>query len=315
MQKIALTELTAVSAVAAHKSFRAAAAALDISPSALSHAVAALEKRIGVRLFNRTTRSVSLSPAGEQFLSRVTPALQEISDAMEAVNDHRDTPSGTLRLNSSEIGARLIQPIILAFLDRYPEMSIDLAAQGRFVDIVAGGFDAGVRLAEAVPQDMIAVKLTEDLSFAVVGSPVYFADHDIPLVPADLLHHRCVRARLPSGKLFPWEFQRHGETEIIDVPGQLTLDNDTLKLEAALAGGGLTYISAEVIAGHLADGRLVRVLQDWTPSFPGLCLYYPGRRHVSAGLRAFIAVAREVLADHKKKPGLSPGFQMDRPQP
>jgi DNA-binding transcriptional LysR family regulator len=183
MQKTALTELTAVSAVATHKSFRAAAAALDMSPSALSHAVATLEKRIGVRLFNRTTRSVSLSPAGEQFLARVAPALREISDAMDAVNDHRDTPSGMLRLNTSEIGGRLIQPIILAFLERYPEMNVELVAQGRFVDIVAEGFDAGIRLAESVPQDMIAVKMTEDLSFAVVGAPGYFDGRDKPRVP------------------------------------------------------------------------------------------------------------------------------------
>lgn len=294
MKRPGLFELNAVVAVATHRNFRAAAAELDMSPSALSHAIGTLEKRLGVRLFNRTTRSVSLSEAGEQFLARVRPALREISEAMEAANEFRDTPAGLLRINASDgAGAQFFVPVVLEFLRRYPDMQLDLVTDGRFVDIVAEGFDAGVRLAEAVPQDMIAIPCGPEISFAVVGSPAYFEGREIPGVPGDLLGHECVRVRLPSGMLMRWEFERHGEEMLVDVRGALTLNSHNLLVEAALGGAGLIWTSEWAVAEHLAAGRLVRVLEDWTPSYPGLCLYYPGRRHVPAGLRAFIALIRE----------------------
>jgi DNA-binding transcriptional LysR family regulator len=295
MQKAGLFELNAVIAVSTHRSFRGAAAELDMSPSALSHAVAALEQRLGVRLFNRTTRSVALSEAGEQFIARVRPALREISEAMEAVNQFRDTPVGALRINTSEAAARrILTPIILTFLKRYPDMQVDLVTEGRLVDIVADGFDAGIRLAESVPQDMIAVPLGAELSFAVVGSPAYFEGRARPVSPADLAAHDCVRFRLPSGALYRWEFEKHGQEVAADITGSLTLDNDNLMLEAALAGAGLAYLSQWAAEPQIAAGRLIRVLEDWTPPYPGLRLYYPGHRHVPAGLRAFIAVIRET---------------------
>ena len=295
MRSSGLVELDAVVAVARHRNFRAAAIELGLSRSALSHAVAALEQRLGVRLFNRTTRSVSLTEAGEQFVASVAPALGDIRGAMAAANSLRTTPAGTLRINTSAGAARMMMtPIILEYLSRYPEMKVDIVTEGRLVDIVVDGFDAGVRLAESVPQDMIAVPIGGDQRFAVVGSPGYFEGRRKPRVPQDLLAHRCIRARLPSGALYRWEFERHGEAMAIDVDGPLTLDESTLMLEAVRAGAGLAYLTEWNVAADLAAGRLIRVLDDWCPSFPGICLYYPGRRHLPAGLRALVDLIREL---------------------
>jgi DNA-binding transcriptional LysR family regulator len=297
MQRAGLFELNAVVAVSTHRSFRRAATELGMSPSALSHAVATLEQRMGVRLFNRTTRSVSLSEAGEQFLARVRPALREISEAMEAVNAFRDTPTGVLRINTSEGAAQhILTPIVFEYLKRYPDMQVDLVTEGRFIDIVAEGFDAGIRLAEAVPQDMIAVPCSADLRLTVAGSPGYFERHVPPASPVDLIRHSCIRSRMPSGAIYRWEFEKHGEQLAIDVTGPLTLDSHPLMIEAALEGVGLVWVSEWDVADHVAAGRLVRVLEDWTPPFPGLRLYYPGHRHVPAGLRAFIDLIREVMS-------------------
>ncbi|MCR6630055.1 MAG: LysR family transcriptional regulator [Magnetospirillum sp.] len=292
-----LTELNAVVAVATHRNFRAAATELGMSPSALSHAVAALEGRLGVRLFHRTTRSVSLSEAGEQFLERVRPALRDIAEAMEVAGDFRHTPAGTLRISASEVGARLVMaPFILDFVRRYPDMHVDLVTDGRLIDITAEGFDAGIRLAEAVPRDMVAVPCSPDQRFVVVGSSAYFGQRPRPQVPTDLLDHPCVRWRLPSGTPYRWEFERRGEKLNLDVRGPLTLDQQPLMIEAALAGLVLAYVKDWAVAGHLAAGRLVSVLDEWTAPFPGLCLYYPRHRHVPAGLRAFVALVREANA-------------------
>jgi DNA-binding transcriptional LysR family regulator len=294
MLKTGLTEFDAVVAVARLGSFRAAATELGMSSSALSHAVAALEARLGIRLFNRTTRSVSATDAGEQFIARVAPALAEIGGAIEGINSHRDTPAGTLRINTSAGAARMIlTPIILDYMRRYPDMNVVLVTEGRLVDIVGHGFDAGIRIAEAVPQDMIAVPIGGDIRMVVVGSPDYFDTRDMPAVPADLLRHHCIRARMATGAIWHWEFERRGETVEVDVPGSLTLDEMTLMLEATLAGAGLAYLNEWAVRDHVTEGRLVPVLEEWSPPYPGLCLYYPGRRHVPAGLRALIELIRE----------------------
>ena len=293
MKTSGLGELEAVLAVARHRSFRAAATELAVSTSALSHAVAALEARIGVRLFNRTTRSVSLSEAGAQFVDSVAPALSTIRVAIEQAGSFRDTLSGTLRINASVGAARQAMPLFIAFLQRYPDMKLDLVTEGRLIDIVVEGFDAGIRLAETVPQDMIAVPFGDKQRFAVVGSPAYFAQYKTPRTPADLLAHRCIRTRMPSGAIYHWEFERRGETVRIDGKGALTLDEPGLMLEAARAGLGVTYLTEWNVAADLRAGTLVRVLEDWTPPLDGLCLYYPGRRHVPAGLRALIDMIRE----------------------
>lgn len=293
MKTTGLTELEAVLAVARRRSFRAAANELGVSTSALSHAVASIEARIGVRLFNRTTRSVSLSEAGAQFVDSVSPALLTIRDALEQAGSFRDTPSGTLRINTSVGAAHQAMPVFIAFLQRYPEMKLDIVTEGRLIDIVVDGFDAGIRLAETVPQDMIAVPFGDKQRFAVAGSPAYFAKHKPPRTPDDLNQHRCIRTRMPSGTIYQWEFERHGETVRIDGKGALTLDEPGLMLAAARAGLGVTYLSEWTLAADLEAGTLVRVLEDWTPPLDGLCLYYPGRRHVPAGLRALIAMIRE----------------------
>ncbi|WP_343716135.1 LysR family transcriptional regulator [Inquilinus sp.] len=289
MADLALTELTALGAVATHRSFRAAAAELGLSPSSLSHMVASLERRLGVRLFNRTTRSVAVTEAGEQFLARIQPALREIAEAVETVNRFRDTPAGLLRLNSSEGGSARILPVVLDFMAAYPEMRVDLVTEGRMIDIVAAGFDAGIRLAEAVPQDMVSVPLGIDEAMIVVAAPGYLAARGVPRAPADLFGHDCIRARLPSGAILRWEFEHQGEEIRIDPPGRLTIGSPELSQHAALAGAGLAFVSARTAAADLESGRLRQVLADWTPSFPGLCLYYPRQRLPSAGLRAFIA--------------------------
>lgn len=292
--KRGLSEFEAVVAIARLKSFRAAADELGMSTSALSHAVSAFETRLGVRLFNRTTRSVSPTDAGSQFIERVAPALAEIDGAIEGINSHRDTPTGTLRINTSAGAGRMVlTPLVLEYLRRYPEMNLVLVTEGRLVDIVQQGFDAGIRISEAVPQDMIAVPIGGDIRMVVVGSPAYFADRDKPLVPADLLRHRCIRARMAAGSIWRWEFEQRGETVEIDVPGSLTLDEMSLILEATLEGAGLGYVSEWSARPHIAAGELIPVLMDWSPPYPGLCLYYPGRRHIPAGLRAMIELIRE----------------------
>ena len=297
MHRSGLIELEAALAVARHGSFRAAAIAMGMSTSALSNAVAGLEKRLGVRLFNRTTRSVALSQAGEQFVARVAPALSDIQGAMESVNTHRDTPTGTLRLNTSVGAARMVfTPFVLEYLRRYPDMQFEIDTDSRLVDIVAEGYDAGIRLAEAVPRDMIAIPMGGEQRMAVVASPAYLAEHAPPRTPADLMAHRCMRWRFASGALYRWEFARRAESLTLDVPGSITLDDPPLMLEAARAGFGVAYVSEWHLGDDLTSGRLVRLLEDWTPPFPGICLYYPSRRHVPAGMRAFVELVQEVMA-------------------
>jgi DNA-binding transcriptional LysR family regulator len=297
MKKTGLAELQAVVAVAARRSFRRAAMDLGMSPSALSHSVAVLEQRLGVRLFNRTTRAVSLSEAGEQFLARVSPALEEIFEAMEAANDQRDIPAGTLRINASEGAAQIVMvPIMVEYLRRYPTMRLEIVAESRMVDIVAQGFDAGIRQSDSVAQDMIAVPCSGPLRFAVVGSPAYFAMHGTPSSPADLASHNCVRTRFQGGgAIYKWDFGKRGRHVSIEVEGTVTLDSEQLMITAALQGIGLAWISEHAVQRELAARRLIRVLDDWSPAYPGLSLYYPGHRHVPAGLRALIEVVREVV--------------------
>lgn len=296
--KASLPELEAVTAVARLRGFRPAARELNVSSSALSHAVAALEARLGVRLFNRTTRSVVLTAAGEAFIADIAPALASIDNAVERIQESQARPTGTLRINTS-LGAarRLLQPLLLEYLRLYPEMSVDLVTEGALVDITGQGFDAGFRLAEAIPPDMIAIPVTRSERTIVVGSPQYFQKHEMPLHPHDLLKHQCIRARMASGRIYHWEFSRRDERFEIDVPGSLTLDESGLMLQAALDGAGLAYLSQAPIRKHLEAKTLIQVLDEWTPPYDGISLYYPGRRHVPAKLRALISLVRELGQD------------------
>ena len=295
MDQASLKELEAAVAVARRGTFRAASIDLGISTTALSHTIGRLEAALGVRLFNRTTRSVSLTDAGRLFMQQVAPSLQDLHTALEAVREQRETPSGTIRINAAPFAARsIISPLVLEFVRRYPDMHVDLVTEGRMIDIVRDGFDLGVRVANLVPSDMIAVSLDRPQRHAVVGSPEYFEKHGIPVVPPDLIAHRCIRVRLPDGSLFRWRFEKDGEQVQIDVRGQITLDEASLTRTAVLDGAGLGYLFEQDILSEINSGRAIRILDDWTPPYPGLCLYYPGRRNLSAGVRAFLELAREL---------------------
>ncbi len=299
MYRPGIYELDAVVAVARERSFRGAASALGISTTALSNAVAKLEANLGVRLFNRTTRSVSLTDAGRTFLELAGPALQDIHSAMDAARAQQATPSGALRINAFIAGAReIISPLVFEFLRRHPDVNIDLVTEGRLVDIVAEGFDLGVRRIDLVPADMIAVPLGRPQRFAVVASAAYVKQHGKPRVPSDLFKHRCIRVRLPNGTLLRWHFEKHGQTVPIDVNGPLTLDEASLVRAAVLEGVGIGFLFEQDVREHIAKGRVVQVLKDWTPQQPDLCLYYPSRRNPSAALKTFVGLARGL----SKKP-------------
>lgn len=290
-----LTELSAFAAILRHRSFRKAADELGLSPSTLSHMMRVLEENFGVRLLNRTTRSVAPTEIGDRLLARLMPLLRDLDGALAEVSLFRDRPSGTLRINSSEIAASLLlAAVVPTFLARYPDVGLDLVTDGKLIDIVADGFDAGIRLSEAVPQDMIAVHFGGDSRFLTVASPDYLAQRLAPKAPDDLKAHACIRFRFPSGKLFRWEFERFGQQMVVDVAGALTLDHVGLMAEAAVGGMGIAYVADRVAQPFIAAGKLVVVLEDWCPWMPGLCLYYPGHRHVPPGLRAFIDVLKQA---------------------
>lgn len=290
-----LIELDAVVAITREGSFRGAARALGLSTTALSNAVAKLEAGLGVRLFNRTTRSVSLSDAGRTFVEQMGPALRDIHGAIDTARSQQVTPSGTLRINAFAAGAReVMADLILEFLRRYPDVHIDLVTEERLTDVVAGGFDLGLRRADLVPADMIAVPLGRPQRYAVVASPGYLDRHGVPRTPTDLAKHRCIRVRLPNGALLRWNLERHGETVQVDVEGPVTLDEASLALAAAVEGVGVGLFLEQNVRDELSSGRLIRVLEEWTPPLADLCLYYPGRRNPSAALKAFISLARTL---------------------
>lgn len=292
MQDISLSELRAFALVAQHRSFRHAADVTGVSRPALSHALRSLERRLGTRLLHRTTRSVALTEAGERLLTRLAPALHDLDDMLGAVGNNGEI-GGSLRINANEGGARwLLHNVVPTFLKRHPRVALDLLAEGRLVDIVAEGFDAGVRLRESVPQDMVAVPFGDDIRFIAVAAPTYIAIHGMPERPQDLRHHRCIRQRLPSGRAYRWEFSANGRDILVDVPGCLTLDNNGLMTEAAVEGLGIAFVPEPYASTALQDRRLVMLLPDWSPPSAGLCLYYSRNRQTPAALRAFIDVLR-----------------------
>lgn len=297
MHKTGLVDLQVLLAVARRQSFRAAALELEMSTSAVSSAVAGLEARLGVRLLHRTTRSLALTDAGRHFIGQIAPAVQQIADAEAAIKDQRLTPSGTLRINSS-LGAALMAyaPLLGEFSRRYPDVVLDIVTQGKMVDIVAEGFDAGLRPSHLVPRDMVRVPITDAVPLAIVGSPGYFAHWAQPRQVADLQQHRCIRNRLPGGALSPWQLLAQGQPVEIDVPGNQVFDAPHLMREAALCGLGLAQLAHWYVADDIARGTLVAVLDGHAPRLPGLCLYYAGHRHVPAALRALVDLVREVRA-------------------
>lgn len=301
MTRPTLTDLEAFRAVAFHRSFRKAADALGLSRSTLSHTLIDLEKALGVRLLNRTTRSVSPTDAGARLLERLDPVLRDLDMALDGLAEDRGVPQGRLRINANKGAAEiLLERVVPPFLARYPDVELDLVSEGRLVDIVEEGFDAGVRLAESVPQDMIAVRLGGDIRFVAVASPAYLAGRDPLAVPDDLSRHACIRQRLPSGKRYRWEFSRNGEELTVDVPGALTLDDIDLMVRAASDGLGIAYVPEIAARKRMESGQLVTVLDDWCPPIPGLVLYYPGYRLVPSALRAFIEVLKETTQERRR---------------
>jgi len=291
-----LAGLDAVLAIARRGSFRAAALDLGMSTTALSNSIGKIERHLGVRLFNRTTRSVALTDAGRVFVEQVAPALRSIRDAMDGVRSQQTIPSGILRINAFATAAReVLAPLILAYLRRYPQVHIDLVTEGRLVDIVADGFDFGVRSADLVPSDMIAIPISPPRRHVVVATPRYFEEMGRPAVPPDLLNHRCIRVRLPNGGLYRWRFEQQGVPVQLDVSGPITLDEASLARMAVLADVGIGFFMEADVRDAIAEGRLERVLDEWTPPLAPLCLYYPGRKNPSAAFKAFVDLARVSL--------------------
>ncbi|KHK56529.1 LysR family transcriptional regulator [Burkholderia sp. A9] len=297
MLRTGLGELTTFITIAEQRSFSGAARLLGVSPSALSHAIRHLEARLGVRLFNRTTRSVALTEAGEQLLLRVRPAVADLEDAMNDAATARNRPSGQIRISASEAASRpLILQVLPAFAARYPDIHVEFVVDSRLIDIVEHGFDAGIRVHEDVPRDMIAVRFGAPVRFIAVASPGYLSRHATPESPQDLTRHACIRYRFESGTLYRWDLMRDGKRVTVDVDGPLTLGNQNLMVDAALAGIGIAWITESRVAGHVAAGRLVRVLPAWGQDFGALCLYYPANRHPPAALRLFVEAVREWTA-------------------
>jgi len=285
-----LADLDAFTAVARHRSFRGAATVRGTSASTLSEAVRRLETRLGVRLLNRTTRSVTPTEAGTRLLERLVPALSEVAAAVDAVNGFRDSLTGTLRLNVPTAVARLVlPPIVEGFLKANPGITIEITTEDSFIDVLAAGFDAGIRYDERSEQDMIAVPIGPRIQrYAAAAAPGYLAAHGRPDHPKDLLGHACIRHRFASGVTIAWEFERNGEIVRINAPGPLVATTIDLEISAAVAGLGVIKCFEGYLAPALASGALVPVLEDWWQSFSGPFLYYAGRRHIPAPLRAFI---------------------------
>ncbi len=293
MKSPSAADLSVFLCTAQHLNFSKAAIELGLTPSALSHSVKALENRLGVRLFNRTTRSVALTEAGERLYARLKPAFRDIDDALEDLNHFRDKPSGNLRITSGRQACELVLlPIASEFLQLYPDIRLEVVESDALLDIVANGFDAGVRFGDRLEADMVSLPIGPTMRSVVVGSPAFFERHAAPQKPEDLHALPCIRHRYPSGSMYRWELERGGIAQEIEVNGPLTLGDVSLMIGPALQGLGLAYVFEDMVSEHLASGRLVQVLADWCPYYPGLHLYYPSRRHVPAALKAFIDFVR-----------------------
>lgn len=284
-----LNELEIFVAVARHRSFRKAAEERNVTASSLSHAMRALETRLGIRLLNRTTRSVVPTEAGEHLYARVSRVIEDLDQALDEINGFRDTVQGTLRLNVPRPAARLLlAPMLSGFLKAHPNVKIEVITDDQLVDIVAQGYDAGVRFGESLALDMIAVPVGPTQRFAVVAAPDFLAVHGRPTTPLDLRGLPCIGRRFPSGVIYSWEFERDGQSLAVSVDGPLVLDDDEMMLDAARDGVGIAFVHESYAEEDLRQGKLVRLFEDWCPAMPGFYLYYPSRKHMSAALRGFI---------------------------
>jgi DNA-binding transcriptional LysR family regulator len=282
-------------AIARHQSFRKAGLEVGISPSALSHAMKGLETRLGIRLLNRTTRSVTLTAAGEELQGLISSPVNDIGQALETLNRLRDEPAGRIRLNVLSDGAKLLLgPVLPVFVDRYPDIEIDLTVTNRMVDIIGDGHDAGIRFGGTVPEDMIAQRISPDVAWAVVGAPDYLERFGTPIHPEDLYQHRCLRVRLGNSRIYHWQFSKENQQMEIDAPGAITIDETRVGVAMAMRGVGLMYVPAWVVERQIAEGSLRRVLEDWTHHDPGFHIYYSSFRQVPVGIRLLIELIREL---------------------
>jgi DNA-binding transcriptional LysR family regulator len=289
-----VNDLLAFLAVAKERSFTRAAAQLGVSQSALSHTIRALEERLGLRLLTRTTRSVAPTEAGERLLHSVGPRFDEIDAELAALSELREKPAGTIRITTGEhCAGSILWPALAKLLPQYPDIKVEVVIDYGLTDIVAERYDAGVRLGEQVAKDMIAVRIGPDMRMAVVGAPSYFSGRSRPKKPQDLTAHACINLRLPTyGGLYAWEFEKRGRELKVRVDGQFVFNNIALRLNAALAGCGLAYLPEDQVKTHLADGRLIRVLDDWCPPFSGYHLYYPSRRQPTPAFALLVDALR-----------------------
>jgi DNA-binding transcriptional LysR family regulator len=298
-----LNDLRAFLAVARERNFTRAAAQLGVSQSALSQTLRGLEARLGVRLLTRTTRSVATTDAGERLLSTIGPALDDIDAGLAALNALRDKPAGTIRITAHDHAVRAVLWLALAkLLPDYPDITVEVVIDYGLTDIVADRFDAGIRSGEMVARDMIAVRIGPDMRMAVVGAPAYFATREAPAAPRDLTAHRCINLRLPTqGGIYAWEFARDGRDIRVRVEGPLIFNASAPMLDAALAGFGLAYLPEDTVQPHIDAGRLIRVLADWCPPYPGYHLYYPSRRQPTAAFAVLVDALREGSTSFLKK--------------
>ncbi|MFZ4286326.1 LysR family transcriptional regulator [Variovorax sp. HJSM1_2] len=294
MAKENLNDLQAFVVVARERSFTRAAAQLGLSRSALSHSMLALEARLGVRLLTRTTRSVSTTEAGDRLLNSVAPRLTEIEAELSALSAMRDKPAGTVRITAHDHAiASALWPRLMPLLKAYPDIQIEFNVDYAFTDIAAQRFDAGVRSGNRVDKDMVAVRIAPALRMAVTASPEYLNGRILPIIPQGLTVHRCVNLRLPThGGLYAWDFEKEGETVKVRVEGQTVFNNTLLMVQAALDGMGFAYVPLDIVRPHIAEGKLIPVLEDWWPSFPGYHLYYANRRQISPALALVIEALR-----------------------
>jgi DNA-binding transcriptional LysR family regulator len=293
MMRNDLSILSAFVAIAEERSFTKAAKRLAVSPSAMSHAMRDLEEGVGVRLLSRTTRSVAPTEAGEQLLARLRPALTDVQDAVDQLSGLRDKPAGRVRLLVPRLaGTTVLGPKLAKFTRDYPDVVLDITADDSRLDIVAGGFDAGIHFGEYIQKDMIAVRVSQDHRAAIVGTPEYFKSHPKPKTPHDLLKHRCINFRHGSAGLYRWEFDKGKKSLSVAVHGPLIVDDVETLVRAAIDGVGLAFVSDERVAAQLESGELIRVLDDWCQPFPGFFLYYPSRRQQPAALSALINALR-----------------------
>ncbi|KQO05978.1 LysR family transcriptional regulator [Sphingomonas sp. Leaf242] len=290
-----MADFTYFLAIARHRSFSRAGLELGVTASGLSHALKGLEGRLGVRLLNRTSRSVTLTAAGGALRDAVEGPFAEIAVAVEGLNRFRDTPAGRIRLNVvADAATLLLGPVMSAFADRYPDVEVDIVASNRMIDVVDSGFDAGIRHGGTVPEDMIAQRLSADLRWVVAAAPAYLARFGTPATPADLVRHRCIGVRLGDDRIYRWEFEGPDGEFAVPVASRITADDGRAMLAMALGGTGLVYGIAPIFAPHVASGALSLVLESWSTTGPGYELYYPSRRHVPTGLRALIDLIKEL---------------------